>query len=127
MLQNIWEDGGMPDVIICNAYQKRMISSFYAGSIRTERSERMGGHVIDSIETEFGTYDLLMDRRAPRDRLYIAQKENVGWITLRPWAVKQLAENGDYTKKEITGEFGFVVVSEHSCGIVKDLSYVDVQ
>jgi hypothetical protein len=109
-LQGIWQDGGMPDVIICNAQQKRLISSFYAGAVRTERSESTGGVVIDKIETEFGNYDI------------IAQRDKVGWITHRPWFVKPLAEGGDYTKKEIVGEFGFVVVNESAHGIVKDLT-----
>ncbi len=122
LLQNIWEDGGMPDVIMCNAFQKRLISSFYAGSVRTERSERTGGVVIDNIETEFGNYDLMLNRRMPTNKLYVAQREKVGWITLRPWFVKQLAESGDYTKKEIVGEFGFVVVNESAHGIIKDLT-----
>jgi hypothetical protein len=122
VLQDIWVDGGMPDVIICNAFQKRMISSFYSGSVRTERSERTGGVVIDTIETEFGNYDLMLNRRADSDKLFIAQRDKVGWMTVRPWFVKQLAESGDYTKKEIVGEFGFVVVNESAHGIIKDLT-----
>ncbi len=121
-LQGIWQDGGMPDVIICNAQQKRLISSFYAGSVRTERSESTGGVVIDKIETEFGNYDIMMNRRMPTNKIYIAQRDKVGWITHRPWFVKPLAEGGDYTKKEIVGEFGFVVVNETAHGVIKDLT-----
>lgn len=120
-LQTIWEAGGMPDVIMCNAFQKRLITSFYSGSVRTERSERTGGVVINNIETEFGNYDVMLNRRMPSDRLYIVQRDKVGWVTLRNWQVKQLAESGDYTKKEIVGEFGFVVVNEEAHGIIKDL------
>lgn len=122
VLQDIWAAGGQPDVIICNAFQKRMISSFYAGSVRTERSERTGGVVINTIETEFGNYDVMLNRRADSDKLFIAQKDKIGWVTLRDWAIKPLAESGDYTKKEITGEFGFVVVNENAHGIIKDLT-----
>lgn len=121
-LQTIWEAGGMPDVIICNAFQKRVISSFYTGAVRTERSEKLGGSVINSIETEFGTYELLLNRRADTDKIFIAQKDKVGWVTLRDWAIKPLAESGDYTKKEIVGEFGFVVVNEEAHGIIEDLT-----
>jgi hypothetical protein len=121
-LQTIWEAGGMPDVIICNAFQKRMISSFYEGSVRTERSERTGGVVINTIETEFGNYDLMLNRRADTGKVFIAQRDKVGWVTLRPWFVKPLAEDGDYTKKEVVGEYGFVVENETAHGIIKDLS-----
>lgn len=120
-LQTIWEAGGMPDVIICNAFQKRLISSFYSGSVTTERSERTGGVVINKIETEFGTYDLMLNRRCDPDKIFIAQRDKIGWITLRPFAVKPLAEDGDYTKKQIVGEFGFVVENETAHGLIKDL------
>lgn len=121
-LQTIWEAGGMPNVIICNAYQKRVISSFYAGSVRREENDRTGGVVIDKIETEFGNYDVMMNRRMPTNKLYICQRDKVGWVTLRPWFVKPLAEDGDYTKKEIVGEYGFVVINESAHGVVKDLA-----
>jgi len=120
-LQTIWQAGGMPDVIMCNAFQKRLISSFYEGSVRTERSERTGGVVINQIETEFGSYDLMLNRRSDSDKVFIAQRDKVGWVTLRPWFVKPLAEDGDYTKKEIVGEYGFVVENEEAHGIISDL------
>lgn len=120
-LQSIWEVGGMPDVIMCNAFQKRLITSFYAGSVRTDRSEKTGGITVNQIETEFGNYDIMMNRRMPSDRIYIAQRDKVGWLTLRPFAVKQLAESGDYTKKEIVGEFGFAVINEEAHGVITDL------
>lgn len=121
-LQGIWEDGGMPDVIICNAAQKRLISSFYEGSVRTERSESTGGVVIEKIETEFGNYDIMLNRRMPTNKIYIAQRDKVGWVTLRDWFVQPLAISGDYVKSEILGEFGFVVVNEKAHGVIKDLT-----
>lgn len=121
-LQTIWQAGGMPDVIICNAFQKRLISSFYASSVRTERTERTGGVVINTIETEFGNYDLMLNRRADTNKVYIVQKDKVGWVTLRDWYVHPLAISGDYRKDEILGEFGFVVMNETAHGIIKDLT-----
>lgn len=121
-LQTIWQAGGMPDVIICNAFQKRLISSFYASSVRTERTERTGGVVINTIETEFGNYDLMLNRRADTDKIYIAQRDKVGWVTLRDWFVHPLAITGDFRKDEILGEFGFVVMNETAHGIIKDLT-----
>jgi hypothetical protein len=121
-LQNIWSAGGMPDVIICNAFQKRLISSFYSGSVRTERTERTGGVVIDTIQTEFGNYDVMLNRRAPTNKVYIAERAKMGWVTLRDWFVHPLAVTGDFVKSEIVGEFGFVVLNESAHGYIKDLT-----
>lgn len=121
-LADVWAEGGMPDVLVCGQFQKRLISSFYAGSVRTERTDRTGGVVIDRIETEFGTYDLMLNRRMRTDRIYVAQRDKVGWVTLRDWFVHPLAISGDYRKDEILGEFGFVVQNESAHGIIKDLT-----
>jgi len=53
-IQAAWGYGGKPNVIICNAFNKRLISSWYAPFVTTERSERTGGVVINKLETEFG-------------------------------------------------------------------------
>lgn len=119
-IQTCWENGGMPDVIICNAFNKRLISSWYAGTVRTERSERTGGVVINTIETEFGDLDIMMNRRCPSNEVYVLQRDKLGWVTLRDWFRKPLASSGDYDKEEIIGEFGFVVVNEEAHAIIHD-------
>lgn len=121
-IQACWAAGGMPDVIMCNAFQKRLISSFYSGSVRTERSDRTGGVVINNIETEFGNYDVMLNRRMPTDDIYIMQRDKIGWVTLRPWALRPLASGGDYVKSEIVGEFGFVCQTETAHAIISGLA-----
>ena len=114
----------MPDVILCNAFQKRQINSFYTGSIRTDRQEKTGGAIINAVETDFGVIDIMMTRRADPNKVFIAQKDKVGWVALRKFFVHDLAINGDYTRKEILGEYGFVVQNEQCHGIIKDLATV---
>lgn len=117
-IQNCWSYGGKPDVIICNAFNKRLISSWYAPSVRTERSERTGGVVISQVETEFGVLDVMLNRWCPSDEVYIVQKDLLGWVTLRDWFVHPLAIGGDYTKDEILGEFSFVVQNEKAHAVI---------
>jgi hypothetical protein len=111
-IQLCWAAGGKPNVIICNAFQKRLINSFYAGQVRTERSEHTGGVLINKIETDFGILDVMLSRRIPTDQVAIVEREKVGWVTLRDWFIEPLAKDGDYRKDEIIGEFGFVVENE---------------
>jgi hypothetical protein len=117
-----WDAGGKPDVLVCDQYQKRLISSWFQGAIRTERSERIGGAVINTIETEFGDIDLLLNRRCPEDTVYILEKKKLGWITLRNWQIEPLAKGGDYKKDQIVGEFGFVLENENNHAIIHDLA-----
>lgn len=111
-VMDAWNGGGKPQTIICHGWAKRKITSFYEGAIRTERSESLGGAVIDRIQTEFGEIDLVLDRRCPPDSLWVLDKDRVGWVTVRPWDIQDLAIDGDYQKKQVLGEFSFVVLNE---------------
>ena len=117
-IQSCWSVGGRPSLIICNAFNKRLISSWYAPSVRTERSERTGGVRIEQLETEFGDLDLMLNRWCPADEVYILQPDLMGWVTLRDWFVEPLAKGGDYKKDQIVGEFGFVLTNEKANAII---------
>jgi hypothetical protein len=121
-IQTAWSYGGKPDCIVCNAWVKRKISSFYAGSIRTERRDDVGGMVIDTVSTEFGDLDILLDRHCPSGTAYILQKDKVGYITIRPFDHEELAKTGDWTKGQVLGEYGFVVENEKAHAIISGIS-----
>lgn len=122
MLQTSYLAGGKPDMLICNAWLRRKINSFFEGSIRTERTEDTGGHVIKTIETVFGDMEVMFDRWCPTDRIYLVEKEKLGWITYRPFQVLDRASTGDYEVKEVLGEFGFVLQNETAHGYIHTLS-----
>ena len=111
-LQTAWTAGGSPTTIICNAWAKRKITSFYEGSARTDRETSMGGMVIDRIETEFGIVDILMDRYCPSSSLFIIDESKVGFLTFDDWFVEDLAKTGDSRKGQVVGEFGFFVANQ---------------
>lgn len=119
-IQTSWGYGAKPDTIICNAFNKRLMSSWYRDSIRTERSERTGGVVINTVETEFGNLDIMLNRWCPSNQVYIVQKDLMGWVTLRDWFVEPLAKDGDYRKDQIVGEFSFVLTNEKAHALIYD-------
>lgn len=121
-VQAAWSYGGKPNVVVVNDVGHRKLTSFYAGSVRTERSEATGGVVITKILTHFGELDILLNRWCPRDNLYILQKDLVGWCTLRNWTTELLAKTGDFEKSQIVGEFGFVVCNEKAHAVIKNMS-----
>lgn len=101
----------MPDTIICNGWAKRKISSFYEGSVRTERSERTGGTSISRIDTEFGPIDITLNRWCPTNKLYIIHRAfvGVGPLGSRSFKYKDLAYDGDRRQGHILGEYTMVV------------------
>ena len=106
--------GGSPDTIICGAWARRKISSFYEDIVRTERSETMGGGTIEEIVTDFGKLEVVFNKWCPNDELYIIEPEKMGWLTFRPFDVVDRASTGDYTVKDVIGEFTFVLCNEEA-------------
>jgi hypothetical protein len=114
--------GGDPDTIICNAWLRRKLTSFYEGLITTTRSETRGGSRIDTVMTDFGEMEIMFDRWCPTDRLYIVESGKLGWIEFRPFQVYDRPSTGDYMVKELLGEYGFVLVNEKSHAYIKEAS-----
>lgn len=121
-MQRVWERGGMPNVLVCNANQKRRINTWFAGHVRTERSERTGGVLINQIDTDFGSIDILMNRHCPSDEVYILDRQYVGWLTLRDWFVETLGKTGDARRDQIVGEFGFAVTCPEANEVLTGLA-----
>jgi hypothetical protein len=109
MLQAIFLAGGKPDVIFCQPWLKRKISSFYEGSVRTERDETRGGVSIDVVVSEFGEIKVAMDRWAKPGELYFLTSEHVGFLPLRPFSWRDMPSTGDWVAQELIGEYTFIV------------------
>ena len=123
MVEDIWEYGGSPDTLICNAHVKRKISSFFEGAVRTDRTEMTGGAVIDTILTAQGIeLDVVVDRWCPTDTAYIVEKDKIGWIEFRPFQIYDRASTGDYMMKDVLGEYGFVVCNDKAHGKLYGIS-----
>jgi hypothetical protein len=64
----------------------------------------------------------MFDRWCPTDRLYLLEKEKMGWVTYRPFQVMDRASTGDYEVKEVLGEFGFVLQNQTAHGYLHTAS-----
>jgi hypothetical protein len=120
--QQCYEAGGDPDTIIVGSWLRRKISSFYEGLIATTNSETRGGSVIETVKTNFGQMEVMYDRWCPSDRLYIVEKSKLGWVEMRPFQVYDRPSTGDYTVKEILGEYGFVLTNQTAHAYIKNAS-----
>ncbi len=121
-IQAAWEDGGQPDLIMCNAWVKRKISGFYSASVRTTRDEKRGGVTIDEIDTEFGTLGILMSRWCPSSKLYIVESQYVGFVPFDAFFQEELAQTGDSVKGQVVGEYSLVVKNDKAHGYIYGIS-----
>lgn len=122
LMEDCYLAGGSPTTLVTNSWGMRKISSFYADTISTDRSEERGGSKITTIVTDFGDIEVIFDKWAPSDRMYLIQPEKLGWVTYRPFQVKDLPSSDDASLKEVIGEYGFVAMNETAHGYIYGMS-----
>jgi hypothetical protein len=123
-VQTSFDNGGNPSLLVCGGWAKRKIASWFEGAVRTERSETLGGVMIDRIQTAMGpTLDVMVDRYCPTNKLYILDPSLVGYITIDDLFWEDLAKTKDTAAYgQIVGEYGFVVADEAKHAIISGFS-----
>lgn len=120
--QSCFDYGGDPDALICNSWQRRKLTTIYKEQIETSIDNQRGGHSITHLHTDLGKLRIVLDRFCPSDRIYMVEKDRIGWIPFRPFDVYDRASTGDYIVKDVLGEYGFVVQNQKAHGYIKSLS-----
>ena len=114
-LQDCWDAGGAPNLILCNSWAKRKINSFYSGAVRTVRDENRGGIMIDKIVggVDGRDLDVVLDRDCQTDFLYLVDTSVTGFVTIDPFFSEMLGKVGDTSFfGQVVGEYSAVFASE---------------
>lgn len=122
--QNIWSDGGNPDLIICGAFAQRKINDFYEGYVQTDPGYTVGGIKIASLRHPISgsMVDLMVDRHCPTNELWILSRPHIAYYPFDPFFYEKLAKTGDATKGQVVGEYSLVVEYDKSHGAVLEFS-----
>ncbi len=68
----------MSMTILCSAWAKRKISSFFSGAERMEsQASGEAGVVVTKLNTDFGQVDLMMHQAVSQNELFFIKRENV--------------------------------------------------
>lgn len=119
MVADCYTAGGYPQLLVCGVNAARRITSMFDGYIRTERSEKTGGHVITMLDTPLVQgIEIMVDRFCPTTKVYLLDESRVGFITVRPFQVMEKPSLGDYQVKSVLGEYGFWVCNEKAHAII---------
>ena len=111
----------MPKLIIANAWAKRRITGFYTPFVRTERTDRTGGSYIDTVETDFGTLKVMLNRWCPTNRVYLINPDfiGVGAMRGREFYEERLAKTADAIDGHVLGEYTAVVKNYIAHAVIK--------
>ena len=115
-LEQTWNVGGKPSILLVSPRSKRIISTFTAGNIKyMEGNEtRKLTQMIAVLETDFGTLQCLTDRFMTNDTIYGLSPEYMKKAFLRPFKKGDMPEISDMYRKYVKGEWTLEMRAEKS-------------
>lgn len=136
LFEQVFQSGGLGDEtasIVVGARQKRNLSTAYAkvfGQYQ-EASRNVGGVNFTTIMSDFGTFNVLLDRWMPDDAFVVATLSQLKPVFLNVPAkghffTEPLAKNGASDREQLYGEVGLEWGNERAHGIIRDLPVAPV-
>ena len=116
LMQMAWDNGGIQEsetrTVIVNSTLKRALTRVFITDAKyQEQTRNVGGVNLQTVETDFGRLNIMLDRYMPKDKMIVASLEqmapcfmpipNKGFLFVEP-----LAKTGASEKVQIYGEVG---------------------
>lgn len=124
-LQNIFADGGDPDLMLTTAGFQRKVNDFYEGFVQTERSEQLGGVLIKKLMNPITgkVIDVVVDRNCPAGQGHLLTTSKIAYYPFDPFFYENLAKTKDTSGfGQVVGEYGMVIAYDKSHGSIKESS-----
>lgn len=133
IMQLAWDNGGISDMetatLIVNSTQKRAISNAFADAYGkfTETNRRVAGVAVDTITTDFGTVNVMLERAMPQDAICVATLSECAPVFLEVpgkghFFAEPLAKVGASDDAQLYGEVGLEYGAESHHALVTGLN-----
>ena len=131
VIEEIWNEGGEPSIIMCNGTNKRRISNAFTGN-STRYKDSIDKKLVASVDfydSDFGELTVVPNRfmrtinsAATNDSysVFVLDPSYVAIAYLDPVQQKPLAETGHSISRLIWAEYGLQVDNEKAHGIIRD-------
>lgn len=104
-LQGAWENGGTPTIVLVNGTNKRAISAFTGGGIRSvEAGKKTLYGAVDFYDSDFGQVEIVPSRFLTANDVFILDKNLWKTAWLRKITIEDYNSQGSYMAKVIEGE-----------------------
>lgn len=132
LMQMVYDAGGISEsdsaAILCNSYQKRRLTKrFITNGGYQQDSRTVGGVRVDTIETDFGTLSVILDRHMPTDEIAVVSLEQCRPCVLNVpgkapgFFAEELAKTGAAERVQLYGEIGLEYGNELAHGKITGL------
>ena len=122
-LEQTWNEGGKPSILLVSPRNKRVISTFTAGNVKYMEGNktRKLSQMISVLETDFGTIQCMTDRFMPNDVVYGLSPEYIKKAFLRPFRTGEIPKINDMGRRMINGEWTLEMRAEKAHFKIEDL------
>jgi len=106
-IRSIWDAGGVPRAIITTGKMAQDIANLYSDRIRTDIQTAVGGVNITSIINPLGEgpIAIIPHRMVADGEYYMLDTARIALGYLRPFHMKDLADDGDADRRWIGGDY----------------------
>ena len=115
-IRSIWDAGGVPRAVVTSGKLAQDISNLYADRIRTDVQASVGGVNITSIINPLGVgpIAIIPHRMVADGEYYMLDTARIALGYLRPFFMKNLADDGDADKRWIGGDYTLQLMNEEA-------------
>ena len=134
LFQTVFDNGGLTEgetrTILVGSRQKRSLTTAYAnefdGTDPYSGTRNVGGVNLTMLETDFGMFNVMLDRWMPADAFAVVSLEQCAPVFLRTenghMFTEPLAKIGASHREQLYGEVGLKYGNERAHGIIRGLS-----
>lgn len=108
MAKQVFDDGGMPDLLLLGGVQKQKVSTFDQEFRRSTLDARRAGYTVEEFVTDLGwNLRVVVDRWVPNDVAMVLDSSKLKVLPLqgRAFFLEKLAKTGDSNDWQIVGEY----------------------
>lgn len=120
VIDSCYVNGGNPDVIMCNAFQKRVLNGF-SGNADSKESMTKDKTILNATSvyvSDYGTMSIVPNRFCKTTDVLVYESDYWKIAMLRPMQSKEIARTGDAEKRQVLMEYGLMAANEASSGAI---------
>lgn len=133
LMQDVWESGGISEsgtatVIVAGAQKRALTKIFVEDGGYRQNSRTVGGVAVDTILTDFGELNVMLNRHFPTTALAVVSLEQCRPVVLNVpgkeagFFVEPLAKVGAAERWQVYGEIGLKYGNEKAHGKITNLT-----
>lgn len=125
VIEDVWQSGGNPSMIMCGAFQKSKITGFTGDTNSrkfTNADSKKFINAVDVYVSDYGELNVVPNRLMLTDTLLVLQPDMWSVDTYRDFQTKDLAVTGDFESKQLLVEYTLCSKNEAASGAIRDLT-----